>query len=121
MKTTTVRIPDDVQEALNLSAGRNFRSLHGEIIVALKTYCTSYHSNITTEEKSRIFENGPDYKELAKKRKEKIKELEELVAVMGRSTTALEETIKGFDPEYFERRFARDRAEEEAETEAEAV
>jgi hypothetical protein len=89
MKTTTVRIPDEVQEALALSAGRNYRSMHGEILEALRHYaqgCAISDCKITTEEKRRIFDKGPDYVELAKKRKEKIKELEQTVS-------QLEETI----------------------------
>jgi hypothetical protein len=117
MKTTTVRIPDDVQEALTLSAGRNYRSLHGEIIVALRHYakrCALSECEATHEEVARIFDNGPDYEKLAKKRKEELKEKDELITTMGRVVTKLEEVVKEFDPEYFERQFAKDREEEEA-------
>ena len=93
MKNTTVRIPDDVQEALSLSAGRNFRSLHGEILEALRKYGIGYHINITSEEKNRIFYNGPDYELLAKKRKEKIKELEQNVSQLEQVVYDLENPV----------------------------
>jgi CRISPR/Cas system-associated protein Cas10 (large subunit of type III CRISPR-Cas system) len=87
MKNTTVRIPDEVQEALTLSAGRNYRSLHGEILEALRKYARNF-AEITSEEKDRLFYGAPNYVELAKIQKEKIKELEQVVS-------QLEQTIYG--------------------------
>jgi hemerythrin superfamily protein len=114
MKNTTVRIPEDVQEALSLSAGRNYRSLHGEILEALRFY-GKMGANITSEEKDHLFYNGVNYKKLAKTRKEQISEQEETIKTMGRYVSKLEEIVREVRPEYFEERFAKDQAEEEAE------
>lgn len=94
MKATTVRIPADVHEALSLSAGRNYRSLHGEILEALSHYakkgCVLSDCKITRDERDHLFDNGPDYKQLAKNRKEKIKELEQTVGQLEQTIYELE-------------------------------
>jgi hypothetical protein len=112
MKTTTVRIPDDVQEALTLSAERNYRSIHGEILEWLRNSAL-FHANITEGEKDRLFYGKPNYKQLAEELKEELKEKEELISTLGRVVSKHKETIEGFDPEYFKRRFAKDREEAE--------
>jgi hypothetical protein len=48
MKTTNLRIPDDIHEAMKESAKNNYRSLNAEILYAMEKYISTANISLGT-------------------------------------------------------------------------